>query len=73
MDRTFPVRVKWQHSWKKSSVIFCKDSQELVSKIQDMLPNAEVRDLFICNNNHSPYYFFILHVTLCIDIVDPTY
>jgi hypothetical protein len=52
MDRTFPIRVKWQHSWKKSSVIFCKDRQELVSKIQDMLPNAEVSHYFIKLYHH---------------------
>ncbi|WJX21385.1 hypothetical protein P8452_10829 [Trifolium repens] len=54
MDRTFAFRVKWQYQWKKSSVIFCKDNKELVAKIQEQLPNAEV-------------VIKTLHTFLCID------
>jgi hypothetical protein len=43
MGRKFAFRVKWQPGWGgQGSVVHCKDSQELVSKIQEHLPVAEV-------------------------------
>ncbi|WJX75061.1 hypothetical protein P8452_58633 [Trifolium repens] len=41
MHRTFAMRVKWQHSWNQASVSKCKDSKDLIAKIQDQLPVAE--------------------------------
>jgi hypothetical protein len=34
MGRTFAFRVKWQKDWKACSVLECKDSKVLVSRIQ---------------------------------------
>ncbi|KAK2352860.1 hypothetical protein QL285_090565 [Trifolium repens] len=48
MHRKFAFRVKWQPGWGgQGSVVHCKDSQELVAKIQEHLPVAEsaVRDI----------------------------
>jgi hypothetical protein len=44
MDRTFAFRVKWQPGWGsgQASVLECRDSPELVKKILEQLPNAEV-------------------------------
>jgi hypothetical protein len=43
MGRKFAFRVKWQPGWGgQGSVVHCKDSPELVSKIQEHLPIAEV-------------------------------
>jgi hypothetical protein len=43
MGRKFAFRVKWQPGWGgQGSVVHCKDSPELVSKIQEHLPVAEV-------------------------------
>jgi hypothetical protein len=43
MHRKFAFRVKWQPGWGgQGSVVHCKDSQELVAKIQEHLPVAEV-------------------------------
>jgi hypothetical protein len=43
MGRKFAFRVKWQPGWGgQGSVVHCKDSQELVAKIQEHLPVAEV-------------------------------
>ncbi|GAU49127.1 hypothetical protein TSUD_376700 [Trifolium subterraneum] len=42
MERKFAFRVKWSASWGgQASVIFCKDSKELIDKIQEQLPVAE--------------------------------
>ncbi|WJX42669.1 hypothetical protein P8452_29876 [Trifolium repens] len=42
MDRTFAFRVKWTSGWGgQGSVSICKDSKELVAKIQEQLPVAE--------------------------------
>ncbi|WJX70134.1 hypothetical protein P8452_54278 [Trifolium repens] len=42
MDRTFAFRVKWTSGWGgQASVSICKDSKELVAKIQEQLPVAE--------------------------------
>ncbi|WJX68256.1 hypothetical protein P8452_52644 [Trifolium repens] len=42
MGRKFAFRVKWQPGWGgQGSVVHCKDSPELVSKIQEHLPVAE--------------------------------
>ncbi|KAK2356384.1 hypothetical protein QL285_093721 [Trifolium repens] len=48
MGRKFAFRVKWQPGWGgQGSVVHCKDSQELVAKIQEHLPVAEsaVKDI----------------------------
>jgi hypothetical protein len=47
MHRTFAFRVKWQWSWGHGSVIMCKDDKDLVAKIQEQLPNAEVLTTYI--------------------------
>ncbi|KAK2370884.1 hypothetical protein QL285_083889 [Trifolium repens] len=41
MGRTFAFRVKWQKDWKACSVLECKDSKVLVSRIQKEL-NIEI-------------------------------
>ncbi|GAU12584.1 hypothetical protein TSUD_131940 [Trifolium subterraneum] len=42
MERKFAFRVKWQPNWGgQASVIMCKDSKELVDRIQEQLPAAE--------------------------------
>jgi hypothetical protein len=44
MERTFAFRVKWTSGWGgQASVSICKDSKELVAKIQEQLPVAEVQ------------------------------
>ncbi|KAK2411014.1 replication protein A 70 kDa DNA-binding subunit B [Trifolium repens] len=48
MHRKFAFRVKWQPGWGgQGSIVHCKDSQELVAKIQEHLPVAEsaVKDI----------------------------
>jgi hypothetical protein len=43
MGRKFAFRVKWQPGWGgQGSVVHCKDSHDLVAKIQEHLPVAEV-------------------------------
>jgi hypothetical protein len=45
MDRKFAFRVKWQPGWGgQATVSLCKDSTELICKIQEHLPAAEVVD-----------------------------
>ncbi|CAJ2663092.1 unnamed protein product [Trifolium pratense] len=34
MGRTFAFRIKWQKEWKQGSVLECKDSKDLVGRIQ---------------------------------------
>jgi hypothetical protein len=39
MERIFAFRVKWTPGWGgQASVSFCKDSKDLVAKIQQQLP-----------------------------------
>jgi hypothetical protein len=43
MDRKFAIRVKWQTGWGgHATVVQCRDSNELIEKIQEQLPAAEV-------------------------------
>jgi hypothetical protein len=43
MDRKFAIRVKWQTGWGgHATVLQCRDSNELIQKIQEQLPAAEV-------------------------------
>jgi hypothetical protein len=43
MDRKFAIRVKWQTGWGgHATVLQCRDSNELIEKIQEQLPAAEV-------------------------------
>ncbi|XP_045805054.1 uncharacterized protein LOC123898203 isoform X2 [Trifolium pratense] len=42
MERKFAFRVKWQIGWGgMGSVVMCKDSPDLIAKIQEQLPVAE--------------------------------
>ncbi|XP_045809573.1 uncharacterized protein LOC123903928 [Trifolium pratense] len=42
MERKFAVRVKWQIGWGgMGSVVMCKDSPDLIAKIEEQLPIAE--------------------------------
>ncbi|XP_045816584.1 uncharacterized protein LOC123909747 isoform X1 [Trifolium pratense] len=42
MERKFAIRVKWQVGWGgMGSVLMCKDSPELIARIQEQLPIAE--------------------------------
>jgi hypothetical protein len=66
MQRTFAMRVKWQHSWNQASVSKCKDSKDFITKIQDQLPVAEVFcwrlafNLFLTLNTHNYNVFAII-------------
>jgi hypothetical protein len=43
MDRKFAIRVKWQTGWGgHATVLQCRDNNELIEKIQEQLPAAEV-------------------------------
>jgi hypothetical protein len=43
MDRKFAFRVKWQTGWGgHATVLQCRDSNELIEKIQEQLPAAEL-------------------------------
>jgi hypothetical protein len=58
MDRKFAFRVKWQTGWGgHATVLQCRDSNDLIDKIQEQLPAAEV--------NHFQFHIQILGVLLC--------
>ncbi|GAU17227.1 hypothetical protein TSUD_324300 [Trifolium subterraneum] len=43
MERRFAFRVKWQPGWGgQGTVSFCKDSKDLIAKIEEVIPVAEV-------------------------------
>jgi hypothetical protein len=72
MQRTFAMRVKWQHSWNQASVSKCKDSKDLIAKIQDQLPVAEVFcwrfALFLFVTLHaSNYNIFVIIMYLFLE------
>jgi hypothetical protein len=59
MNRTFAFRVKWQPGWGgQASVLNVKDSKELVAKIQEHLPVAEVYTILSYWHLHTTLHIF---------------
>ncbi|GAU51524.1 hypothetical protein TSUD_413880 [Trifolium subterraneum] len=54
MERKFAFRVEWQYGWGgHASVLHCRDSKELIAKIQEQLPGAESTCKEIVSMNDS--------------------